>query len=213
MSFSLTETHGYINSNALVFSLNLEDVVEGYYRVEYLVDDQVYYQLDSGFFVEPFIAPQLSISVTGQALSRAGRFVDQYLVIENKGNVDAIMVPVVYKTVNLENAGHFGMFVDYGNIADQMDTFQTLKAEYLAQGGDSNFVNDYILSWDTTGVAIKMMAMVVPRLKPGITTYKVTTVLYGNDFRVETLAHIGQPILSSRSKCEKIKGRFQLQQC
>lgn len=58
---------------------------------------------------------------------------------------------------------------------------------------------------DYGGGAMKVLSFIVPRLKPGITKYKITIVIFQNDLKVSTNARVMNPLLSSKSADIRLK--------
>lgn len=192
----------YIDASSIAFTLDLSDADTGYYQVVYLVNDTAYYVLDNALFVDVHHDPELSISLEGRSIVRFGHFFEVNLVVENDGNVDALMVPVFFMVDGLANLGHFGIFFHYDDLADDIDTLKAMNQAYIDSGGNVDFPGTFVMEFDTAGSekASKVLAFVAPRIKPGITKFKVTLVMYATNTHFSTRTAVFEPLLPSDSK-------------
>lgn len=187
----------FIDSSLILFELNTRNAKAGKYDVVYLQKGIEYFRKTSSFEIKPAIEPDLMINLKGPQWVRSGVFYDVIIEIENKGNVDALMVPVFYYCKQLNSHQDIQWFFNDKSIAEEVDTLIAMRKEFIDNGGEPDFPGKFIFDFpqDSLYQASKLLALILPRVKPGKTEIRFVSVIYAADLTLNVRAKIGLPLL------------------
>ncbi len=205
VQFSLADTSGvvlvpdtviWLNEQNLWFTMSLEGATLGEYDVQYLLNDTVAYSAVKGFEVEPLVFPSLSINMTGNSFSRVGNFNTYTIILENAGNADALMVPIVVEGIP---TGEGTIFPEF-NVIDSrtFGPYQASRQEFISNGGDSTVLDDPRISIpiDSAGNGgYEAMAFFLTRVPPGTHTIEFSANVTVGNKRIPITAHVLSPFL------------------
>ncbi|MEL6629971.1 MAG: T9SS type A sorting domain-containing protein [Bacteroidota bacterium] len=162
----LPDTAIWINAQNIYFNLNLVGADTGFYDIVYLLDGQVAYTLEKGFFVEPLIQPEMGVEILGPSFLRSSRFGKYEVIIENKGNVDALFVPVVVQGMQTGEGNIFPEFTVM--TSDNFPLFAAAKDPFVQVGGDTTDLNSVVLSVEIDSVeSVQGMSFILSNVPPG----------------------------------------------
>ena len=199
----IPDTVIYLNEQNLYFYLDLNEAIIGEYDVVYYLNEVPFMTLEKGFIVEETIEPELEVYVTGPGFLRAGRFGDFHIVVENKGNVNAIMVPVTVYGLPINGS----VMVEEFSLLDPklIPFYNDGRDAFIQDGGDSIWFDRAVMDIpkDSSGDGgYRELFFVLTHLPPGVHTFRYSALVSIPDTTVKMTAFALPPILTYTSLTE-----------
>ncbi|MEO1448139.1 MAG: PKD domain-containing protein [Bacteroidota bacterium] len=190
------DTVVYLDDQNLFFTLSLLGAELGDYDVVYFLNGQPFFTLPRGFRVDPLIQPEIRINMSGPSFMRLGNFGDYRLILENTGNADALMVPVVIE----------GIPIGEGNIIEEFELiesatfppFQMARDTFLMNGGDPAVLDKAQIDLplvDGGQGGVQALTFFLTRVPPGIHSFRFSANLLVDNKRIPMTAHALPPAL------------------
>ena len=161
-------------------AFDLRDAVTGTWNVVVTNPDRKTAALTNGFTIEPPAVPQLRVDVGGPDQIRANHPTSFDLVLANDGNVDALAVPLWL----------------FGVPADATVALDFAVASPPRAGGEPDWGQ---VPQSLTSTGGRYLALVIPRVPPGVMTRRVMLTVPSSDSSFQLGAAVTPPWVGGTS--------------